>query len=67
MEFTTSQLKKTTMENNKHITYLVAFASITTAFIAIMTYLDNQRHKKLDVELKELDKELKLLQLNGKK
>jgi hypothetical protein len=51
--------------------FIFGLVAALSGLAAILIYIDNRRHTKVQEELNELDKELKLLQLeeikNGKK
>ena len=49
------------------VTHLVAVASFFTATIALITYLESRANKKLGTDILELDRELKILQLQHEK
>lgn len=49
------------------ITVLVQLAVVVGASISVIAYMGSRRHTKLQQEVAELDKEIKLLQLQEKK
>lgn len=49
------------------ITIFVEIAAVTTGALAIVAFLENRKHKQLQVEIDELDKQLKTLQLSKQK
>ena len=55
----------------KRMNFIFGLVAALSGLAAILIYIDNRRHTKVQEELNELDKELKLLQLeeikNGKK
>lgn len=55
------------MSKESEIIDLVAVASAITAIIAVIKYFDDKRHKVLNAELMELDREIKELQLHKAK
>ena len=55
----------------RRLNLVFGIVAALSGLAAILIYIDNRRHTKVQEELNELDKELKLLQLeeikNGKK
>ena len=55
----------------RRLNLVFGLVAALSGLAAILIYIDNRRHTKVQEELNELDKELKLLQLeeikNGKK
>ncbi len=49
------------------ITIIVEVAAILTGVITLIAYLGNRKHNKLQLEIAELDKEIKTLQLSKEK
>ncbi len=49
--------------NNVQLNILMAMVGIATVTIGIFTYLDNKQHKKMQMELMDLDYDIKLLTL----
>jgi hypothetical protein len=45
----------------------ILIASIASALVAVFSYFDNKKHRKIQEELMHLDKEIKNLQLEKAK
>ena len=57
------------MDDNTHkiITVVLGTGAVISAFIAVMTYLDNKKIRGVKAETLQLDHDLKLLQLERAK
>jgi hypothetical protein len=52
------------MTKNNKVNTAIAIVSGVSALLGIFIYFDNKKHRKLQSEILEIDKEIKEIQLN---
>lgn len=51
------------VKQGKAINYIVAFVTILTGVVGVMAYLEAKKHSKINDEVLNLDKQIKVLEL----